>query len=293
METQVIRGKRIGDAELAQIQQTVTQYWDKGRVFISQKLCTIWDWRQHNGQLKDQVCRILLNRLEDTELITLPPRKGGGKQGKKRYYIPPAVAPEFSAAELHGRVDDFPDVELRMVRRTPDEALWNYLVYRYHYKSYKIIVGAHLKYIAYLDGRPVACMAWNSTVFRIQSRDQFIGWDQEARSKNNRFMINNSRFLILPWIRIKNLASYLLGLCARTISRDWEKFYGYPVYLLETFVEKERFAGTCYKAANWQRVGETKGHAKKNKKFYYHGQIKDVYLYPLALDFRKRLGGVQ
>lgn len=293
METQVIRGRRIGDAELAQIKQTIAQYWDKGRVVISRELCTVWDWRQHNGNLKDQVCRILLNRLEDNGLIKLPPRKGGGKQGKKRYYIPPEVVPNFSAIELHGRVDDFPAIELKMIRRTSDEALWNYLVYQHHYKSYKIIVGAHLKYIAYLVGQPVACMAWNSTVFRIQSRDQFIGWDQEARSKNNRFMVNNSRFLILPWIQIKNLASHLLGLCARTISRDWEAFYGYPVYLLETFVEKERFVGTCYKAANWQRVGETKGHAKKNKKFYYHGQIKDVYLYPLVPNFRERLGGIQ
>lgn len=293
METLVIRGRRIGDAELIQIKKTIAQYWDKGRVFISRELCTIWGWRQHNGNLKDQVCRILLNRLEDHELIKLPPRKGGGKQGKKRYYIPPSEVPNFSATELCGRIDDFPAIELKMVRRTASEALWNYLVHKYHYKSYKIIVGAHLKYIAYLDGQPIACMAWNSTVFRIQSRDQFIGWDQEARSKNNRFMVNNSRFLILPWIKIKNLASCLLGLSARTISQDWEKFYGYPVYLLETFVEKSRFTGTCYKAANWHCVGETKGHAKKNKKFYYHGQIKDVYLYPLVTDFREQLGAEQ
>ena len=290
METLIIRGKNIGNAELAEIRQTVKQYWDKGRVYISRELCTAWSWRQHNGNLKDQVCRILLNRLEDKGLIRLPPRKTGNKQGKRRYYTPPAEAPEFHRAALNGRVDEFPAIELNMVRRTPDEALWNYLVHQYHYKSYKIIVGAHLKYIAYLADQPIACMAWNSTVFRIQSRDSFIGWNQETRSKNNRFMVNNSRFLILPWIRIKNLASCLLGLAARTISRDWEKYYGHPVYLLETFVERDRFAGTCYRAANWQRVGETKGHAKKNKKFYYHGQIKDVYLYPLVPDFRRQLG---
>jgi hypothetical protein len=292
MDTLIIRGRHIGDTELALIRQTVKQYWGKGRVRISRELCTTWNWRQHNGNLKDQVCRILLNRLEDKGLIKLPPRKGGSKQGKKRYYIPPEVAPDFLTTELHGRIDEYFAIELKMVRRTPDEALWNYLVHQYHYKSYKIIVGAHLKYIAWLDNQPIACMAWSSTVFRIQSRDDFIGWSQEARSRNNRFMANNSRFLILPWIRIKNLASHLLGLSARMISRDWETFYGYPLYLLETFVEKERFAGICYKAANWQRVGETKGHAKKNKKFYYHGQIKDVYLYPLIPDFRRQLGRI-
>lgn len=293
METMVIRGKSINDADLAQIKQTAEQYWDKGRTFISRELCKEWNWRQHNGLLKDQVCRILLNRLEEKQLIKLPPRKGGGTQGKKRYYIPPAEAPDFPATALSGRIDDFSALELKMVRRTPEEALWNYLVHKYHYKSYKIIVGAHLKYIAYLDNQPIACLAWSSTVFRIQCRDQFIGWDNETRSKNNRFIINNSRFLILPWIQVKNLASHLLGVSARRISQDWQEFYGYPVHLLETFVEKDRFAGTCYKAANWRCVGATKGHAKKNKKFYYHGQVKDVYLYPLDSDFRRQLGGLQ
>lgn len=293
MESLIIRGKSIGDNELVEIKKAIKQNWDKGRVAISRELCRTWDWRQHNGNLKDQVCRILLNQLEDKKLITLPPRKGGGKQGKKRYYIPPAEAPTFLNEPRTGRLDEFSSIELTMVRRTSDESLWNYLVYRYHYKSYKIIVGAHLKYIAWLEGQPVACLAWNSTVFRIQSRDDFIGWDKEVRTQNNRFMVNNSRFLILPWIKIKNLASFLLGLSARTISRDWEKFYGYPVYLLETFVERDRFAGTCYKAANWIRVGETKGHAKRDKKFYYHGQIKDVYLYPLVSNFRRQLGGEQ
>lgn len=293
MEPLIIRGRSIGDPELAEIRQQVEQHWNSGRVRISRELCASWNWRQHNGKLKDQVCRILLNRLEDKGLIKLPPRKGGGKQGKKRYYIPPATPPQYSTEPLHGRIDQFPVITLKMARRTPDEALWNYLVYRYHYKSYKILVGAHLKYIAYLNDQPIACMAWSSTVFRIGSRDSFIGWDQEARSKNNRFIVNNSRFLILPWIEIKNLASYLLGLSARTISGDWEQFYGYPVYLLETFVEKERFVGTCYKAANWRRVGETKGHAKKNSAFFYHGRIKDVYLYPLVSDFRRQLGAEQ
>ncbi len=293
MEPLVIRGKSIGETELAHIRQTIQQHRAKGRVFISRQLCADWDWRQYNGQPKDQVCRILLNRLEDKGLITLPPRKGGGTGGKKRYYIPPDPVPEFSTGEFSGRIDEFTRPVLRMVRKTPEEALWNYLVYRYHKKSYKIIVGAHLKYIAYIDDRPVACIAWSSTVFRIQCRDDFIGWGQAGRSRNNRFVINNSRFLILPWVQIKNLASCLLGLSAGKISLDWENFYGHPVYLLETFVERDRFAGTCYRAANWQWVGSTKGHAKKNKKFYYHGRIKDVYLYPLVSDFRQRLGGWQ
>jgi hypothetical protein len=292
MEPMVIRGKRIGDVELARIKQIAKCHWDKGRTFISRELCETWNWRQHNGQLKDQVCRILLNRLEQRNLIALPPRQGGTTKGKKRYYIPPAEPPRFIDTPLEGRLKEFPAIRLEMVRRTPDEALWNYLVYRYHYKSYKIIVGAHLKYIAYMENRPIACLAWSSSIFRIKCRDLFLGWSQESRNENIRFVTNNSRYLILPWVKIKNLASHLLSLSAKSISDDWQDFYGHPIYLLETFVEKARFRGTCYKAANWQCVGETKGHAKKNKTFYYHGNKKDVYVYPLVSNFREQLGGM-
>lgn len=286
----VIRGKHITPEVLCQIQEVAKQSWRKGRTAISRELCLLWDWRQENGALKDQVCRILLRRLEDKQLITLPPpQKGLSNHPERRYYIPPDPPPQFPKAPLEGRLKDFPAVRLRMVRRTRDEALWNYLVYRYHYKSYRIIVGAHLKYIAYLEDVPVACLAWSASVFRIESRDLFIGWDREARSANIRHIANNNRFLILPWVRIKNLASHLLASSARVIARDWANFYGYPLYLLETFVDRSRFAGTCYRAANWYQAGQTKGHAKKKARFYYHGQKKDVYLYPLVCNFRKQL----
>ena len=180
-------------------------------------------------------------------------------------------------------------MQLKMVRRCPEEELWNYLVYRYHYKSYKIIVGSHLKYLALINDTPIACLSWSSSIFRIRSRDDFLGWSQETKNDKIHFVANNSRFLILPWIRIKNLASHLLALCARTVSKDWQKFYGHPLYLLETFVETDRFRGTCYQAANWIKVGQTSGHAKTKGRFYYHGHKKDVYLYPLVPDFRKRL----
>ncbi len=286
----VIRGKRITPDVLWQIKSVVEQSWSRGRTAISKELCLLWDWRQENGALKDQVCRLLLRRLEDKQLITLPPPKRGlSNHPNRRYYIPPEPAPEFSCAPVDGLLRNFPPIRLCMIRHTTDEALWNYLVYRYHYKSYRIIVGPHLKYIAFLQDRPIACLSWSASVFHIESRNCFIGWDQEARSRNIRHIANNNRFLILPWVRIKNLASHLLALSARQIARDWAIFYGYPIYLLETFVDTSRFVGTCYKAANWARVGQTKGHAKKNNRFYYHGQKKDVYMYPLSRDFRTRL----
>ncbi len=286
----IIRGKRITPEVLCQIKEVTKQSWDKGRTAISKELCQLWDWRQENGVLKDQVCRLMLRRLEDKQLITLPPpQRGLSNPPQRRYYIPPDPPPQFPKAPLEGGLKNFPGLSLHMVRRTKDEALWNYLVYRYHYKSYRIIVGAHLKYIAYLEDTPIACLAWSASVFRIESRDLFIGWDREARSGNIRHIANNNRFLILPWVRIKNLASHLLASSARVVARDWADFYGYPLYLLETFVDRSRFAGTCYQAANWQYVGRTKGHAKKKARFYYHGQKKDVYVYPLVRGFQTRL----
>ena len=291
MDTElVIRGKRITPFVLSQIQKVTEEHWAKGRTFISRELCRLWDWRQANETPKDQVCRILLRKLEDKGLVSLPPAKCGiSNHPKRRYYIPPDPVPNICTVPVVGSVSNFPGIQLRMVRRTPEEELWNYLMYRYHYKSYRIIVGAHLKYMAFYQDRPLACLAWSSSVYRIQDRDNFIGWDKGTRSKNISLVANNSRFLILPWVRIKNLASHLLASSARVVSRDWLSFYGQPLYLLETFVDRSRFAGTCYQAANWIHVGETKGHAKKDNRFYYHGQKKDIYVYPLSRDFRVRL----
>ena len=285
----IIRRRTIDHEELERIKQVIHQGWEQGRTWISRELCRIWDWRQPNGLLKDQVCRILLNELARRGLIELPPGKRGVRTGRRRYYVPPDPPPDFAQEPLAGTVKDFPALRLQMVRRKPEEALWNYLVHQYHYQGYRIVVGSHLKYLAYLGETPVACLAWGSSVFRIRSRDHFIGWTGDARNRAIGYIANNTRFLILPWVRVKNLASHILAHSARVVSRDWMDFYGHPLYLLETFVETERFVGTCYRAANWLRVGETAGHAKREGQFYYHGNRKDVYLYPLVPDWRKRL----
>ena len=291
MDTEfIIRGKRIGPAELHKIESVITKRWPQGRVAISRELCRQWDWRQENGQLKGQVCRILLRKLESKGLITLPPPKTGiANHPRRRYYVPPSAPPEVNDTPLEAALGDIPPIGLTMVRRSEHEGLWNYLVHRYHYESFRIIVGSHLKYIAWAGGRPIACLSWSSSVFRIAARDRFIGWSSAARSRNIRRVVNNNRFLILPWVKVKNLASHLLGASARNIGNDWQKFYGYPPYLLETFVDQARFAGTCYKAANWTVVGETAGYAKKDNQFHEHGRKKDILVLPLVRDFRERL----
>ena len=286
----LIRGRRITPDVLCQINSVIENCWDRGRTAISRELCLAWNWRQDNGALKDQVCRILLRRLEDKKLVFLPPPKRGvSNHPNRRYYVPPDQPPEHPCSPMEGAAKEYCPLEMLMVRRTEHEALWNYLVYRYHYKSYRIIVGPHLKHIVFWQDKPIACLAWGPSVFQIESRNEYIGWNQKDRSRNIRHIANNNRFLILPWVRVKNLASRILAMSARYVARDWQTFYGYPVYLLETYVDRSRFAGTCYKAANWQHVGQTKGYAKKENRFYRHGQIKDVFVYPLVHDFRAKL----
>jgi hypothetical protein len=286
-----IRGKVIGSSELEFIKAIVDIGWSEGRTWISRELCRQWDWRQQNGHLKDQVCRIMLNELSRLGHVELPPRKRENGVTTRRHYVPSLEMPSYSQEPLQGELGDFGPITLKMVRRAPEEKLWNHLVHQYHYMGYRVLVGSHLKYMAFMDQKPVACLAWASSVFRIQARDEFLGWSAAQRSRNIRFVANNSRFLILPWVRIKNLASHLLGLCARTLSRDWEDFYGHPIHVLETFVETARFQGTCYKAANWVRVGTTKGHAKRENRFYFHGNPKDVYVLPVSKNFRQVLAG--
>jgi len=180
-------------------------------------------------------------------------------------------------------------VKLKSVRNTSLEPLYNSLVQQHHYLGYRQIVGNHLKYIAFINDRPVTCLRWGSAAWSVKSRDSFIGWDKSTKEKNLRLVANNTRFLILPWVSVKCLASKILALSAKRISHDWVNIYNHPLYLLETFVEKERFRGTCYKAANWLCVGQTKGTTKRGNHHLVHGNIKDVYLYPLRKDFRKKL----
>ena len=207
-EPLVIRKKTIGDVELDQIRNLIHEHWNRGRTFISKELCRLWGWRQDNGALKDQVCRLLLRQLEDKGLIELPPRLRSGVLARNRqYYSPPLQVPLFAKRELQGTVSDLPRITLKLVRRSHDETLWNYLVHRYHYQGYRIIVGAHIKVMACADDVPVACLSLSSSVFRIQSRDDFIGWSQKQRNRNIRHVANNSRFLILHKVAESQYAS--------------------------------------------------------------------------------------
>lgn len=283
-----IRKRTIHQADLELIQATVDLHWDKGRTQISKILCRKWNWVQPNGRLKDMACREVLLTLNRKGLISLPPRFNSANNDKRNRSIPIL---ETDQSPLHEKLSNLPPVKLKMVRNTSLEPLYRSLVEHYHYLGYRQIVGSHLTYIAFCGDRPVACLGWGSAAWSVKSRDAFIGWDKKTKEQRLHFVANNTRFLILPWVSVKYLASKVLALSAKRISHDWMTVYHHPLYLLETFVEQSRFKGTCYKAANWIRVGQTKGTAKRGHDHLVHGKIKDVLLYPLRKDFRKKLTG--
>jgi hypothetical protein len=283
-----IRKRTITNTDIVQIQATVNEHWSQGRKHISKILCRQWKWFQPNGRLKDMACRELLLTLNRKGLITLPPRLSSASNEKRNRTIPVV---NIDQSPLQDTPANLHAVDLKPVRNTKLEPLYNSLIHQHHYLGHRQIVGNHLKYIAFINDRPVACLGWGSAAWKVKSRDTFIGWQPKTRRDNLHFVANNTRFLILPWISIKCLASKILALNVRRISDDWLNTYHFPVYLLETFVEKNRFKGTCYKAANWIRTGQTKGTAKRGHDHLFHGNIKDVYLYPLRKDFREKLTG--
>ncbi|MBU4078554.1 DUF4338 domain-containing protein [Patescibacteria group bacterium] len=284
--TLIIRGRQITPNDLTFIQSLIQDHWQRGRKFISRELCHHWQWYQPNGHLKDMACRELLLRLERMGLIQLPPRQNSA-YNEKRNRMPSMV--KTIETPLEGKLSQFCPPELKMVRHTPLEPLYNSLIQRYHYLGYRQIVGAYLKYMAFLSGQVVACLGWGSPAWRVACRDQFIGWSDPIKEHNLHKIAQNTRFLILPYIKIPHLASKLLSLNIKRIRQDWPKSYGHPLCLLETFVDHRRFKGTSYQAANWIYVGQTKGFTKKGNVSLYHGIIKDVYLYPLVKDFRGAL----
>jgi hypothetical protein len=193
---------------------------------------------------------------------------------------------------LHGALSTLGPLRVEQVRRTPREPLFNRLLAEHHYLGYTQPVGEHLKYVVWADERPVACLAWSSAPRHLGPRDRFLGWSAESRRKNLHLIASNLRFLVLPWVQVPHLASHLLGRMARQLSGDWERVYGHPLYFVETFVDPERFRGTCYRAANWIVLGRTTGRGKDDQTHRANRSLKEVWGYPLHRDFRRRLSEV-
>lgn len=260
--------------------------WHRTR--LSKELCECWDWRAADGSVKDMACRDLLLRLERHGLIELPARQRRSTNAF-RNRCPADVAHATDA--IPGPLSRLLPVRIVPVGRAGDEAaLWRCLLARYHYLGLRNMAGANVKYlVTSAAGRPLGCFLFASAAWKSAPRDAFIGWDAPTRERNLCLVANNTRFLILPWVRVPHLASHALSLACRRLSADWQAKYGSPIVLLETFVDRARFRGTCYRAANWRLVGQTKGRTRADRNHTIKAPIKDIYLYPLAKHFRRRL----
>jgi len=284
------RGREVTEADLAFIRQLIADHPTASRRALSRKLCQAWNWVQPNGMLRDMVCRGLLLALHRAGHLELPtpryklstPWVRHGGRAPVDLDRTPVLGPLAVIQPLH----------FQLVRRTSQEPLFNSLIQQYHYLGYTQPVGEHLKYLVYSGERPIAGLAWSSAPRHLGCRDRFIGWSAEARRRNIRFLAYNLRYLILPWVQVPHLASHLLGWMARVLPEDWTRIYGHPVYFLETFVDPQRFRGTCYRAANWIVLGRTTGRGKNDQTNRPNRPIKEILGYPLRRDFRELLSQV-
>jgi hypothetical protein len=282
------RGQEISGEQLVFLREFIRAHPTSSRWKLSRQLCEALGWKQANGALRDMVCRGLLLMLERAGQIELPPVRrlirGQCRTGRPR---PEAVLIDTTPLAMPLRT--LGPIELEAVRRTADEPLFNSLMESHHYLGYNQPVGEHLKYLAWAQGRPIACLAWSSAPRHLGSRDRYIGWNAEARRRNIRFIAYNTRFLILPWVRVPHLASHLLGRMAAVLSDDWQRVYQHPIYFAETFIDPARFRGTCYRAANWQLLGLTTGRGKNDQTKKPNRPIKEILGLPLTPRFREHL----
>ena len=283
-------GRDFSKTEIEAIRQIIScheQY--PTRQAISQAVCQKLQWLKPDGKLKDMSCRVALLRMDRDGLVSLPP---------PRYTFSPKSAPLLFTSEtdppgtkIIGSPKDFPNLTLRRAITKDELRLWREFVARYHYLGYTKLPGAQIRYFIETGAQVLGVIGFAASAWKTAPRDKFIGWTPEQRVKNLYLIVNNARFLILPWIKVRNLASHILGMVARQLPRDWLEIYSYSPVLLETFVESYRFLGTCYQAANWIYVGETKGMGKVRRSGRRRKCFKDVYLYPLNKNFRSILKG--
>jgi hypothetical protein len=287
-ETWRYRGQEIDSDQIIFLREFIRTHPTSSRWKLSRQLCEALGWKQANGALRDMVCRGLLLMLERAGEIELPPVRrqirGQCRTGRPR---PEAMLVDTTPLAISLR--ELGPIQIQPVRRTADEPLFNSLMEHHHYLTYEQPVGEHLKYLAWAQGRPIACLAWSSAPRHLGSRDRYIGWNAEERRRNIRFIAYNTRFLILPWVQVPHLASHILGKVTRTLSDDWNRMYGHPVYFAETFIDPGRFRGTCYRAANWQLLGLTTGRGKDDHTNKPNRPIKQILGFALTRRFRELL----
>jgi hypothetical protein len=281
------RGRAVTAADVHYIRELIAAHPTESRRGLSQRLCAAWDWRQSNGAPRDMVCRGLMLELWRAGHIELPAVRRRPPNPLSVRVRPQPIP--LDQTPLQGRLRDLQPLMFCQVRRTPQENLFNSLLQSYHYLGYSQPVGEHLKFMVYAGTRPVALFAWSSAPRHLGPRDRFIGWSASTRRQNIGAIAYNTRYLILPWVKVEHLASHLLGRMTRELSAAWSQVYDHPVYFAETFIDPTRFRGTCYRAANWLELGQTQGRGKDDLTHRPNRTLKTILGLPLCRDFRERL----
>lgn len=284
------RGRTFTDQDILRINEIIAAHPARSRRALSKIVCEEFDWRQQNGQIRDMVCRGAMLALHRDGRIALPPQKMRPKNNVILHRT--AQTALVDQMPIVVSLSDLGAIELHQVRKTADERLVDGLIEAHHYLGYTRPVGEQIKYLFIAQGRPIGCAAWSSAPRHLSPRDRFIGWSMEARRKNVRLLAYNTRFLILPWVRVPHLASHLLGRMARDLPREWERLFGHGLLYLETFTDPSRFKGTCYRAANWIFLGKTKGRGNNARTHEQRLPIKEILGYPLTPRFREQLGNI-
>ncbi len=278
-------GRIFSSEELEIIRGMIAADDRPNRSKLSRMVCEEFNWRRPDGRLRDMSCRVAMLRMHRQELIELPPPRTVNSNGRRRPCLTAASEPQLPITIPVGQLGD---MDLRQVAGKQESRLWNELIERYHYLGYQPLSGAQIRYLVFSDGRLLAAMGFGASAWKIAPRDKYIGWTHEQRRLNLQLVVNNARYLIMPWVHSKNLASHLLSRIAKRLVKDWEVRYGYRPLLLETFVGPQ-FQGTCYKAANWVEAGRTQGRGKLDTENRYALPVKRIFLYPLCRNFRQLL----
>jgi len=284
----VVCGRAFSEGDLRAIREIVAHPSRPNRSAIARETCRVLDWRRPDGRLKDMSCRVALLRLEERDLISLPPPQTRNGNGKR--HLPKEIV-SIPVASVAAGVGQLSGLALRPVRTRAESKLWNSAVAKYHYLGYRPLPGAQIRYLVSCDAGLLAVLGFSASAWKVAARDRFIGWSHERRKARLHLVVDNARFLILPWVRSRNLASFALSACARRIRGDFAEGYGYEPVLLETFVERERFTGACYRAAGWEYLGDTKGRGKLDRHHRHALPVKRVFVRPLSPDFREVLCG--
>lgn len=280
-------GRLFTREEIELIRRLIAAEPRPNRAQLSRAVCEALDWVRPGGDLKDMSCRVAMLRMEKDGLIELPAPQNGNGNGVTCPRLTDASAPQQPITDSAGSLGK---LQLCLVTTPQQSSLWNELIQRHHYLRYQPLPGAQIRYLIFsANNQLLAALGFGAAAWKVAPRDHFIGWTPEQRAQNLHLVVNNARFLIMPWVSSKNLASKILALAAKRLTYDWNVRYKYTPVLLETFVERQRFFGTSYRAANWIHVGQTQGRGKLDRHHQNLVPVKNIYLYPLDKHFQQTL----